>query len=84
MTACGGTAPAGYKGAAFNLRLQDAVKQATGLPTTSMSNGILEGLRSAGARRVAVATAYQDEVTARFARVRRAQSPSGCGTVSGC
>ena len=61
-----GTSLTFYKGAAFNLKLQDSVKKATGLPVTSMSNGILEGLRVAGARRVAVATAYQDEVTARL------------------
>jgi len=61
-----GTSLTFYKGSAFNLKLQDSVKKATGLPVTSMSNGILEGLKVAGARRVAVATAYQDEVTARL------------------
>lgn len=61
-----GTSLTFYQGAAFNLKLQDEVKKATGLPVTSMSNGILEGLRVAGARRVAVATAYKDEVTARL------------------
>ncbi len=61
-----GTSLTFYKGAAFNLKLQDSVKKATGLPVTSMSNGILEGLKVAGARRVAVATAYQDEVTERL------------------
>jgi arylmalonate decarboxylase len=61
-----GTSLTFYKGAAFNLKLQDSVKKATGLPVTSMSNGILEGLKVAGARRVAVATAYKDEVTERL------------------
>lgn len=61
-----GTSLTFYKGAAFNQQLQDTVKKATGLPTTTMSNGIVEGLRAAGARRVAVATAYQDEVTDRL------------------
>ena len=61
-----GTSLTFYKGAAFNLKLQDSVTKATGLPVTSMSNGILEGLRAAGARRVAVATAYKDEVTERL------------------
>jgi arylmalonate decarboxylase len=61
-----GTSLTFYKGAAFNLKLQDSVKKATGLPVTSMSNGVIEGLHVAGARRVAVATAYKDEVTERL------------------
>jgi arylmalonate decarboxylase len=31
-----------------------------------MSNGVIDGLKSVGARRVAVATAYNDEVNARL------------------
>jgi arylmalonate decarboxylase len=61
-----GTSLTFYKGAKFNQQLQDSVKKATGLPTTTMSNGIIEGLRTAGARRVAVATAYNEEVTGRL------------------
>ncbi len=61
-----GTSLTFYKGAAFNKQLQDAVTKATGLPATTMSNGIIEGLRAAGAKKVAVATAYQDEVTNRL------------------
>jgi arylmalonate decarboxylase len=61
-----GTSLTFYKGAAFNKQLQDAVTKATGLPSTTMSNGIIEGLKAAGARKVAVATAYQDEVTNRL------------------
>jgi arylmalonate decarboxylase len=61
-----GTSLTFYKGAAFNKQLQDAVTKATGLPATTMSNGIIEGLRAAGARKLAVATAYQDEVTNRL------------------
>src|SRR5579863_740257 len=55
-----------YKGVAFNQQLQDAVTKATGLPATTQSNGLVDGLRAAGARRVAVATAYTDEVTGRL------------------
>jgi arylmalonate decarboxylase len=55
-----------YKGAAFNKQLQDAVAKATGLPTTTQSNGLIDGLRAAGAKRVAVATAYNEEVTERL------------------
>jgi arylmalonate decarboxylase len=61
-----GTSLTFYKGAAFNRKLQDSVTKATGLPATTMSNGIIEGLRTAGARRVAVATAYNEEVTGRL------------------
>jgi arylmalonate decarboxylase len=55
-----------YKGAAFNKQLSDAVTKATGLPATTQSNGLIEGLRLAGARRIAVATAYNEEVTGRL------------------
>lgn len=61
-----GTSLTFYKGSAFNKKLQDEVTKATGLRSTTMSNGIIEGLRAAGAKRVAVATAYQDEVTNRL------------------
>jgi arylmalonate decarboxylase len=61
-----GTSLTFYKGAKFNQQLQDSVKKATGLPVTTMSNGIVEGLRAAGARRIAAATAYNDEVTGRL------------------
>jgi len=55
-----------YKGTAFNKQLQDAVTKATGLPATTQSNGLIAGLRLAGARKVAVATAYNEEVTDRL------------------
>ena len=61
-----GTSLTFYKGAAFNKQLTDNVTKATGLPSTSMSNGIVEGLRAVGARRVAVATAYANEVNRRL------------------
>ena len=63
-----GTSLTFYKGAAFNRELIDQVHQATGLPATSMSNGIVDGLKVAGAKRVAVATAYTDEVNATLDR----------------
>lgn len=63
-----GTSLTFYKGAAFNQELIDRVKKATGLPATSMSSGIVDGLKVAGAKRVAVATAYTDEVNATLAR----------------
>lgn len=63
-----GTSLTFYKGAAFNQELIERVHEATGLPATSMSNGIVDGLKVAGARRVAVATAYTDIVNATLER----------------
>jgi arylmalonate decarboxylase len=63
-----GTSLTFYKGAAFNQDLIDNVHRATGLPATSMSSGIVDGLKVAGARRVAVATAYTDIVNATLER----------------
>jgi arylmalonate decarboxylase len=61
-----GTSLTFYKGVAFNEELTRTIAKATGLPTTTMSTGIVDGLRAAKAKRVAVATAYIDEVTRRL------------------
>ncbi len=61
-----GTSLTFYKGAAFNNDLIAAVAKATGLPATSISRGIVEGLKAVGAKRVAVATAYNDTVNGRL------------------
>jgi arylmalonate decarboxylase len=63
-----GTSLTFYKGAAFNQGLIDSVKKATGLPASSMSSGIVDGLKVAGAKRVAVATAYTDVINATLER----------------
>lgn len=63
-----GTSLTFYKGAAFNQELIDKVHQATGLPATSMSTGIIDGLKVAGGKRLAVATAYSDVVNATLQR----------------
>jgi arylmalonate decarboxylase len=55
-----------YKGAKFNEELTQKVTKATGLPATTQSNGLVDGLRTVNARRVAVATAYTDIVTGRL------------------
>ncbi len=55
-----------YKGAKFHDDLIKQVEQATGRRATTQSNGLLDGLRSANAKRVAVATAYTDIVTERL------------------
>jgi arylmalonate decarboxylase len=55
-----------YKGAKFNEELTQKVTKATGLPATTQSNGLVDGLKTVNARRVAVATAYTDIVTDRL------------------
>lgn len=60
-----GTSLSFYRGAAFNRQLADRITQATGKPATTMSTAMVEALRALGARRVAVATAYADEVNGR-------------------
>jgi arylmalonate decarboxylase len=61
-----GTSLTFYKGRAFNEDLIAKVKKATGVPVTTMSSGIVDGLRAAKAKRIAVATAYNVEVTDRL------------------
>jgi arylmalonate decarboxylase len=61
-----GTSLTFYKGEAFNRQLRDTVTKASGLRATTMSDGVIEGLKAVGARRVSVATAYNDEVNSRL------------------
>lgn len=61
-----GTSLTFYKGQAFNERLRRAVVDASGLPATTMSDAVVDGLEAVGARRVAVATAYNDVVNDRL------------------
>jgi arylmalonate decarboxylase len=61
-----GTSLSFYKGAEFNERLTETLKKATGLPATTMSTGVIEGLKMVGAKRVIAATAYDDEVNRRL------------------
>lgn len=61
-----GTSLTFYKGASFNQQLIDQVQSATGLSTTSMSTAIVDGLHAVGGKRIAVATAYNNEVNDRL------------------
>jgi arylmalonate decarboxylase len=61
-----GTSLSFYKGAAFNRELTRRVAQASGLPAVTMSTAVIEGLRSVGGKRLAVATAYNEEVNHRL------------------
>jgi arylmalonate decarboxylase len=55
-----------FAGAQFNEELTRRVTDATGLPATTQSNGLVDGLKHVNARRIAVATAYTDTVTERL------------------
>lgn len=55
-----------YKGAKFHDDLIAQVSKATGRRATTQSAGLLDGLRVANAKRVALATAYTDIVTGRL------------------
>lgn len=61
-----GTSLTFYRGEQFNQQLRAQVTRASGLPATTMSNGVIEALHAVGAQRVAVATAYGDDVNARL------------------
>jgi arylmalonate decarboxylase len=61
-----GTSLTFYKGEEFNQKLRETVTKASGLPATTMSNGVIDGLKAVGAKRVAVATAYNDVVNERL------------------
>jgi arylmalonate decarboxylase len=61
-----GTSLSFYKGAAFNRELTRAMTKASGLKAVTMSTAVVEGLRTMGGRRLAVATAYNDVVNERL------------------
>jgi arylmalonate decarboxylase len=61
-----GTSLTFYRGEAFNQQLREIVSKASGLPATTMSNGVIDALKAVGARKVAVLAAYNDEVNARL------------------
>jgi arylmalonate decarboxylase len=61
-----GTSLSFYQGAAFNRSLTQRMARASGRPAVTMSTAVVEGLRSVGGRRLAVATAYNDEVNGRL------------------
>jgi arylmalonate decarboxylase len=57
-----GTSLTFYRGAQFNAELTERMRAATGLPASTMSTAIVAGLRAVGAQRLAIATAYTNEV----------------------
>jgi arylmalonate decarboxylase len=52
-----------YKGARFDRSISDEITRVTGLTAITASTAIVEALRTLRARRLAVATAYTDEIS---------------------
>lgn len=61
-----GTSLTFYKGAEVHRRLLEDMARVTGLPVGTMSQAVIDGLREIGAKRIAVATAYNDVVNDRL------------------
>jgi arylmalonate decarboxylase len=61
-----GTSLTFYRGPQAHDRLLEELRAHTGLPVSTMSQSIIDGLREVGAQRVAVATAYSDVVNRRL------------------
>jgi arylmalonate decarboxylase len=61
-----GTSLTFYRGEAYNQEVTRIVRDATGLPATTMSTAVIDGLKAVGAKRVVAPTAYNDEVNARL------------------
>jgi arylmalonate decarboxylase len=61
-----GTSLTFFRGPEAHARLLEELRERTGLPVSTMSQAIIDGLREVGAKEVAVATAYSDVVNARL------------------
>ena len=61
-----GTSLTFYRGPQAHQDLLAELRRRTGLPISSMSQAILDGLNAVGAKRIAVATAYTDVVNRRL------------------
>lgn len=68
-----GTSLTFYRGSEAHRELLRRLRAETGLPVSTMSEAVVDGLRSLGARRIAVATAYAEEVNRRLADFLRAE-----------
>src|ERR1044071_6233019 len=62
-----GTSLTFYRGYDAHRQLLEQLRQETGLPVSTMTEAVVDGLKSVGAKRIAVATAYADEVNNRLA-----------------
>ncbi len=61
-----GTSLTFYRGSDFHAELLERLRKATGLPVSTMSQAVVDGMRHLGARRIVVATAYADDVNDRL------------------
>jgi arylmalonate decarboxylase len=61
-----GTSLTFYRGYDAHQALLEQLRKETGLPVSTMSEAVVHGLRSVGARKIAVATAYSDLVNDRL------------------
>lgn len=61
-----GTSLSFFRGGTFNDELVQIMHDETGLPATTMSNSVRDALRALGAKRIAVGTAYSDDVNDRL------------------
>ncbi len=68
-----GTSLTFYRGSDFHDQLLEKLRATTGLPVSTMSQAVVDGLRRFGARRIVVATAYADEVNNRLQGFLEAQ-----------
>ena len=66
-----GTSLTFFRGVTFERALTDEIAAATGLPAGTMSGALVSGLHEVHAERVAVVTAYSDEVNALLATFLR-------------
>jgi arylmalonate decarboxylase len=62
-----GTSLTFYRGYEAHRKLLEQLRAETGLPVSTMTEAVVDGLKSVGAKRVAVATAYSDLVNDRLA-----------------
>src|SRR5262249_23539865 len=65
-----------YKGAAVHRRLLADLRERTGLPASTMSQAVVDGLNAVSAKKIAVATAYDGEVNR---RLKDFLTDEGCG-----
>src|SRR6478736_3123101 len=61
-----GTSLTFYRGYDAHQQLLEQLRKETGLPVSTMTEAVIDGLHSVGAKRIAVATAYADEVNNRL------------------
>ncbi len=62
-----GTSLSFFRGGAFNNELVEMLHEASEVPATTMSHAVCDALSLLGARRIAVGTAYDEEVNRRLA-----------------